>query len=72
MLNYVGKLTLHPSNVTEEDVETLREAGFDDEAIGMIVMTTAMYAIKNRITDGLGCSLPRGMEHEAQRLGLIE
>lgn len=72
MLKYVEKLTLDPSSVTCEDVQALHDTGFDDEAIGMIAITTALYAFMNRVTDGLGCSLPRGMEREAQQLGLIE
>lgn len=72
MLNYAEKLTLNPSGVTSEDVDALRSAGFDDEAIGMIAITAALYAFMNRVTDGLGCSLPRGMDKEARRLGLID
>jgi alkylhydroperoxidase family enzyme len=70
MLDYVDKLTLRPGEMTEDDVGALRAAGFDDIAIGDIAAVTATYAFMNRIVDGLGCSLPRGWEEEARRLGI--
>lgn len=54
MLDYVEKLTLLPSSVTETDVETLREHGFSDAAIHDIVQVTALFAYYNRLADGLG------------------
>jgi alkylhydroperoxidase family enzyme len=72
MLDYAKKLTLNPSSVIDADVQRLRDTGFDDEAIGAIAVITALYAFMNRVTDGLGCELPRGMDREAERLGLIQ
>ena len=57
MLDYAAKLTLTPAEVTEADVEALREAGFDDRAILDIAQITAYYAYVNRLADGLGVSL---------------
>jgi len=57
MLDYAAKLTLTPTAVTEADIQTLRDAGFDDRAILDIAMITAYYAYVNRIADGLGVSL---------------
>ena len=57
MLDYAAKLTLTPTSVSEEDVQALREVGFDDRAILDIVQITAYYAYVNRIADGLGVSL---------------
>lgn len=71
MLLYVEKLTMTPAHVEERDVDRLRHAGFDDQAIGDIALTAAIYAMMNRVVDGLGDDLPRGMEREAERLGLI-
>ena len=56
--------------MVEGDVQALREAGFSDPAIGDIALITGMYAMMNRIVDGLGDSLPPDMEAEAQRLGI--
>lgn len=57
MLDYAVKLTLTPGTVTREDVETLRQAGFDDRAILDIAQITAYFAFVNRTADGLGVAL---------------
>lgn len=70
MLTYVQQLTLQPATMKEGDVQTLREAGFSDAAIGDVAANAALFAFMNRIVDGLGCSLPRGWDTEAHRLGI--
>ncbi|MDH3735352.1 MAG: peroxidase-related enzyme, partial [Gemmatimonadota bacterium] len=57
MLDYAGKLTLTPGDVTAPDVERLREQGFSDRAIHDICAIAAYYAFVNRIADGLGVEL---------------
>jgi uncharacterized peroxidase-related enzyme len=57
MLDYAAKLTLSPATVTRNDVQALRRAGFDDQAILDIAQITAYFAFVNRTADGLGVSL---------------
>jgi uncharacterized peroxidase-related enzyme len=57
MLDYAAKLTLTPVTVTRSDVQALRRAGFDDQAILDIAQITAYFAFVNRTADGLGVSL---------------
>lgn len=57
MLDYVAKLTRSPAAVSEDDVQALREAGFDDRAILDIALITAYFAFVNRVADGLGVAL---------------
>jgi uncharacterized peroxidase-related enzyme len=57
MLDYVAKLTNTPSAMTEHDVETLREAGFEDRAILDIAQITAYFAFVTRLADGLGVTV---------------
>ena len=57
MLDYAQKLTLTPKDVTEADVEALREHGFDDRAIHDICAITAYFGFVNRMADGLGLEL---------------
>ena len=59
MLAYAAKLTLTPANITAENVDALRAAGFDDQAIHDICAITAYFAFVNRIADGLGVELER-------------
>lgn len=57
MLDYAARLTLTPAAVTREDVQALRDAGFDDRAILDIAQITAYFAFVNRTADGLGVAL---------------
>lgn len=54
MLDYVTKLTLHPREMKQEDVERLREAGFDDRGIAEVNLVSSYFNMINRIVDGLG------------------
>jgi uncharacterized peroxidase-related enzyme len=54
MLTYAEKLTFRPWDMVEEDVQSLREAGFNDSAILDINQITGYYAFVNRLADGLG------------------
>ena len=62
MLAYTVKLTRAPGKVTKEDVNALRNTGFDDRAIHDICAVTAYFAFVNRIADGLGVELESGRE----------
>ncbi len=54
MLDYAVKLTMTPSRITRDDVEKLREQGFDDVAIHDIAQITALFNYFDRLADGLG------------------
>ncbi|MDQ3954310.1 MAG: hypothetical protein M3285_02010 [Actinomycetota bacterium] len=51
------KLTLEPWNVRREDVEALRNAGFDDRAIVDANQAMSYFNYVNRVADGLGVEL---------------
>jgi len=53
-LRYVEKLTTRPASLARNDVETLREAGFDDGEILEINQVAAYFAYANRMVLGLG------------------
>lgn len=57
MLDYATRLTLEPGAMTAADVEALRAAGFDDEAIHDIAQITGLFNYYNRLADGLGIDL---------------
>ena len=54
MLEYVEKLTLTPSAMTEEDVQKLRDVGWTDRDILDIVQVCAYFNFRVRVVDGLG------------------
>ena len=54
MLDYAVKLTLRPAEMTEADVDTLRDAGWTDEDVIDIAEVTGMFNLTNRMASGLG------------------
>jgi uncharacterized peroxidase-related enzyme len=54
MLDYAAKLTQDAARVTPEDLERLREAGFDDQGILQINLIACWFNYINRVADGLG------------------
>ena len=54
MLDFAVKLTEASHRCTEEDVETLRAAGWTDEDVFDIAETAAMFNFTNRLASGLG------------------
>tara|TARA_B100001765_G_scaffold208948_1_gene168640 strand:- start:33 stop:356 length:324 start_codon:yes stop_codon:yes gene_type:complete len=57
IVEYVEKLTKEPSEMTENDIQTLRKAGLSDNQILSVVMITSMFAFMNRLADGLGVEI---------------
>jgi uncharacterized peroxidase-related enzyme len=54
MLDYAVKLTVAPSTVGEEDVQTLRAQGFDDRDILDIIYVICLYNFNDRMADATG------------------
>lgn len=61
MLDVAHKLTAAPSTMREDDVRRLREHGFEDLAILHVVLLTGLFNYLNRVADGLGIELDRGV-----------
>lgn len=56
-LEYAVKLTLDPTHMTRQDVQSLREAGYTDRQIVDIAHVAAWFSYVNRIAEGLGTEL---------------
>jgi uncharacterized peroxidase-related enzyme len=54
MLDYALKLTVHPTEMSEPDVDALRAAGWTDEDVMDIAEVTGMFNLTNRMASGLG------------------
>ena len=54
MLDYALKLTVHPTEMSEADVDRLRAAGWTDEDVMDIAEVTGMFNLTNRMASGLG------------------
>ncbi len=57
ILDYAVKLTRTPGAMKKADVDELREAGWDDQAIHDAAQVTAAFNYYNRLADGLGIDL---------------
>jgi len=66
MLDYAVKITLHPVECDEADIERLRALGFSDEGIFDIIETAAMYNFTNRLAAASGL-LPNREYHSIGR-----
>ena len=53
-LQYASKLTLAADDITEQDIEALRESGLDDGQILEVNQVTAYFGYANRTVLGLG------------------
>lgn len=51
------KLARMPEEMTESDIEPLREVGLSDADIHDVCQTTAYYSFVNRMAQGLGVEL---------------
>ena len=56
LLNYARKLTLHPGDMTQADVEALKKTGLDDGEILEANQIIGYFNYVNRLLNGLGVS----------------
>ncbi len=58
MLDYVVKVLKHAESIDDDDRQTMRDAGFDDEAIWSVTSTACFYASANRMAQAIGLKPP--------------
>ena len=54
LLDFAVKLTLHPRDVRQADLDALRGHGFTDEQLVDAVQCVSYFNFINRVLDGLG------------------
>jgi alkylhydroperoxidase family enzyme len=54
LLDYVELVTQAASRTTHEDVQKLRDAGWNEDQIAEAVYIIAMFAFFNRVADAFG------------------
>lgn len=62
MLEYCVKLTERPATMGKEDVDDLRDVGFDDPEIVDINLIASYFNFVNRVVSGLGVELEQPEE----------
>ena len=60
IVDYAAKLTRDPGAMRKTDLEPLRDAGLEDDAILWLAEVVAYFNYVNRIADGLGVELEPG------------
>jgi uncharacterized peroxidase-related enzyme len=65
IMDHAAKLTEHPGQVDEADIESLRAQGLDDLDILDLNNMVAYYCYTNRVTNGLGLKTSIGSAREA-------
>jgi uncharacterized peroxidase-related enzyme len=63
LLDAAVALTCEPSERKQEDIERMREYGFDDAAILKATEITAYYNFVNRVANGIGVTIEPRLEH---------
>lgn len=69
MLDFVVKVHKDAEHIDDDDRQALRDVGYDDEAIWMIISTACFYAASNRMAQAIGLRpLPQYLEqHRAPK-----
>lgn len=63
MLDFVVKVHRDAEHIDDDDRQALRDVGYDDEAIWMIISTACFYAGSNRMAQAIGLRpLPQYLE----------
>ena len=62
LLEFVKLLTQHAHRATDEDVQRLRDVGWDDDQIAEAVFVTGLFAWFNRVADAFGLQDPQYRE----------
>ena len=57
LVDYALKLTIKPSEVSEQDLGLLHDAGLSDSAIHDAAAITAYFNFVNRVASGLGIEI---------------
>ena len=67
MVDYALKLTRRPSQMVQDDLTPLRNAGLVDREILDLAMIVSYFAYVNRLADGLGVELEPGGPPQATK-----
>jgi len=72
ILRYVKKLTLTPSQLTDEDTDAIRAAGWGDDALHSVNLVVAAFSFMNRYVEGAGLNIPPKAFFEKQGAFIAE
>lgn len=70
VFNFVHKLTLYPSKITQIDIDAILQAGWDEKAIEDVIGVCSLFNLMNRLVDGYGLETPNQQELVAMAKGI--
>ena len=70
LCEYTEKLTRAPSSIGPDDIDALREVGFDDQGISSATQVIAYFNYINRIADGLAVPMEDWLHDDGTRKDL--
>ena len=57
-LGFLEKLTVSPSEVSPEDIESVRSVGVSDKAIEEVIYVCFLFSVMDRLADAFGFDVP--------------
>ena len=67
LLAFAGKLTKSPGGIAASDIETLKEAGWDEQSIEDATNVVALFNYVNRLVDAVGIEGDEAYFHQIGR-----
>ena len=61
-LAFIEKLTLHPDQLTDDDIAAARAAGLSNEALHECAYVTFLFSVMDRLADSFDFDIPNAKE----------
>jgi alkylhydroperoxidase family enzyme len=63
-LGFLEKLTVSPSEVSPEDIKSMRSVGVSDKAIEEAIYVCFLFSVMDRLADALGFDMPSAKDFQ--------
>ena len=63
-LVFLEKLTVSPSEVSPEDIESVRSVGVSDKAIEEVIHVCFLFSVMDRLADAFGFDMPSAKDFQ--------
>src|SRR4030042_4751243 len=63
-LGFLEKLTISPSEVSPEDIESVRSVGVVDKAIEEVIHVCFLFSVMDRLADAFGFDMPSAKDFQ--------
>ncbi len=63
-LGFLEKLTVSPSEVSPEDIESVRSVGVSDKGIEEVIYICFLFSVMDRLADAFGFDMPSAKDFQ--------